>query len=133
LNINTAGIGFPSSSLSNSTPATTLTITLSSAVTAFGLDFTTPGGVDGVFSLSNGFTSNPIPTTAFGPAQFEGFVSDTAFNTITLTVPTDGFFVFDLTTAVAAVPEPSTWAMMLLGFLGVGFMAYRKKTTVRFA
>ena len=28
---------------------------------------------------------------------------------------------------VAAVPEPSTWAMMLLGFLGVGFMAYRRR------
>jgi PEP-CTERM motif len=28
---------------------------------------------------------------------------------------------------VAAVPEPSTWAMMILGFLGVGFMAYRRK------
>jgi hypothetical protein len=27
----------------------------------------------------------------------------------------------------SAVPEPSTWAMMLLGFAGVGFMAYRRK------
>jgi hypothetical protein len=26
-----------------------------------------------------------------------------------------------------AVPEPSTWAMMLLGFVGIGFMAYRSK------
>jgi hypothetical protein len=26
------------------------------------------------------------------------------------------------------VPEPSTWAMMLLGFSGVGFMAYRRKS-----
>jgi hypothetical protein len=23
-------------------------------------------------------------------------------------------------------PEPSTWAMMILGFAGVGFMAYRQ-------
>ena len=30
------------------------------------------------------------------------------------------------TTQVGAVPEPSTWAMMILGFLGVGFMAYRR-------
>ena len=29
--------------------------------------------------------------------------------------------------AIAAVPEPSTWAMMILGFAGVGFMAYRRK------
>ena len=26
-----------------------------------------------------------------------------------------------------AVPEPSTWAMMILGFVGVGFMAYRRQ------
>jgi PEP-CTERM motif len=26
-----------------------------------------------------------------------------------------------------AVPEPSTWAMMILGFAGLGFMAYRRK------
>ena len=26
-----------------------------------------------------------------------------------------------------AVPEPSTWAMLILGFFGVGFMAYRRK------
>jgi hypothetical protein len=29
---------------------------------------------------------------------------------------------------VSAVPEPSTWAMLLLGFGGVGFMAYRRKS-----
>jgi hypothetical protein len=26
------------------------------------------------------------------------------------------------------VPEPSTWAMMILGFAGIGFMAYRHKS-----
>jgi len=30
-------------------------------------------------------------------------------------------------TSVAAVPEPATWAMMVLGFAGVGMMAYRKR------
>ena len=30
-------------------------------------------------------------------------------------------------TPVTAVPEPSTWAMLLLGFAGIGFMAYRRK------
>jgi PEP-CTERM motif len=28
---------------------------------------------------------------------------------------------------VAPVPEPSTWAMMILGFAGVGFLAYRRR------
>ena len=30
---------------------------------------------------------------------------------------------------VAAVPEPATWAMMILGFFGLGFMGYRRKQT----
>jgi len=39
--------------------------------------------------------------------------------------------VFDVNAApVAAVPEPSTWAMMLLGFSGLGFMTYRHKRAV---
>jgi hypothetical protein len=28
--------------------------------------------------------------------------------------------------SVAAVPEPSTWAMMVLGFAGLGFLSYRR-------
>ena len=34
-----------------------------------------------------------------------------------------GFFALTV-----AVPEPSTWAMMILGFTGVGYMAYRRKS-----
>lgn len=42
----------------------------------------------------------------------------------------------NLSVAISAVPESSTWAMMLLGFCGLGFMARRKKlggSTFRFA
>jgi hypothetical protein len=30
-------------------------------------------------------------------------------------------------TISTAVPEPSTWAMLILGFAGIGFMAYRRR------
>lgn len=34
----------------------------------------------------------------------------------------------------APVPEPATWAMMIVGFCGLGYMGYRRKnSTVRFA
>lgn len=33
----------------------------------------------------------------------------------------------------SAVPEPSTWAMMILGFFGVGFMAYRRRNSAMLA
>ena len=32
------------------------------------------------------------------------------------------------TDPIPAVPEPSTWAMMILGFAGIGFMAFRRKS-----
>jgi hypothetical protein len=36
-------------------------------------------------------------------------------------------------TQVAAVPEPSTWAMMMLGFAGVGFLTYRRRKSAMLA
>jgi Carbohydrate binding domain/PEP-CTERM motif len=43
--------------------------------------------------------------------------------------PADGLLdTVSVTQIAGAVPEPSTWAMMLLGFAGVGFMAYRQKS-----
>jgi hypothetical protein len=51
---------------------------------------------------------------------------------ITETNDTIGFdnFQFGPLSAVptSAVPEPSTWAMILLGFAGLGFMAYRRNS-----
>jgi hypothetical protein len=38
-----------------------------------------------------------------------------------------GDSAFLTATPVTAVPEPSTWAMMILGFCGLGFIAYRRK------
>jgi hypothetical protein len=37
--------------------------------------------------------------------------------------------------SVTAVPEPATWAMMILGFFGLGFVARRRKSklTLRLA
>ena len=31
------------------------------------------------------------------------------------------------TVTTSSVPEPSTWAMMLLGFAGLGYAAFRRK------
>jgi hypothetical protein len=41
--------------------------------------------------------------------------------------PADVFFQAQFVTGVSAVPEPSTWAMMMLGFAGAGVMAYRRR------
>ena len=39
----------------------------------------------------------------------------------------------DLSATIAAVPEPSTWAMMILGFAGVGYLTYRRRKTAALA
>jgi hypothetical protein len=57
-----------------------------------------------------------------GTIQFFG-----TFNSISWTNPVaENWYGFQVGTVVAA-PEPSTWAMMILGFAGVGFMAYRRR------
>jgi hypothetical protein len=48
--------------------------------------------------------------SAFGSPQFEVFASDKALNPIILSNPQpNGRLAFDVTTAIAAIPEPSTW------------------------
>jgi len=49
---------------------------------------------------------------------------------VSLSFGSEGFVV-DATPATA-VAEPSTWAMMILGFAGVGFLAYRRRGQKRF-
>jgi len=46
-----------------------------------------------------------------------------------LTFTGQGSFTGTMTpiTITTGVPEPSTWAMMILGFAGVGYMAYRRR------
>ena len=44
---------------------------------------------------------------------------------------TDQQLILDVTAGSApVVPEPSTWAMMLLGFAGLGFVGYRRRGAV---
>jgi PEP-CTERM motif len=46
-----------------------------------------------------------------------------------LTSSTDQTAFFE-NVSVAAVPEPSTWAMMILGFATLGFIGYRRKNNM---
>ena len=39
----------------------------------------------------------------------------------------------EVASVASAVPEASTWAMMLIGFAGLGYAAYRKTKTKRMA
>jgi hypothetical protein len=66
-----------------------------------------------------------------GGSQYVNIFDTNVITGITFS-STQKAFEFDNLT-LSAVPEPSTWAMMLLGFAGLGFMAYRRKETFRLA
>lgn len=98
-----------------------LTVPLGTALT---LDPGTYGVVfgSGIFGASGsaalGDSNNPVGS----PNLFlKDFFDDTwqSFNARGLRLFVDG-------QAVAAVPEPSTWAMMLIGFAGLGFARYKQ-------
>jgi PEP-CTERM motif len=61
------------------------------------------------------------PSLALDPNNATDFVTQ-------LTFTGSGNFTGTMTPITTAVPEPSTWAMMLLGFAGIGFVAYRRKS-----
>ena len=95
-------------------------------------------GLDQIFFIGDGLTGTGtgdtqeffVPTGA--TRLFLGIVDDGGF------FDNSGLITVDITqnALTAAVPEPSTWAMMILGFSGVGFLAYRKKrngSSFRFA
>jgi PEP-CTERM motif len=81
----------------------------------------------GTFPTSFGCDNEPasfcvIITNAGGPipgglVAFETTVTNGLWSTGNVTVTAS---------AIEVVPEPSTWAMMLLGFMGLGYAGYRR-------
>ncbi|MES2897868.1 MAG: PEPxxWA-CTERM sorting domain-containing protein [Pseudomonadota bacterium] len=72
-----------------------------------GLNFTNPANGNQVSPGTNGLFS------VYGNAGEK-------FNSITLTSRTNSFEIDNLATPTSAIPEPATWAMMIVGFGAVG-------------
>jgi choice-of-anchor C domain-containing protein len=99
----------------------TLTASIDSTVFLASFDSTGKSRSDmGWMQYSFLFTANgPTETLSFQSTTLEGNAYGPALDNV----------------SVAAVPESSTWAMMILGFLGVGFVSYRRRgrVAIRFA
>jgi PEP-CTERM motif len=62
------------------------------------------------------------PLTTFSRLSTNGNTTDTGGNGIDVTVYAQAGLPI-----AGSVPEPSTWAMMILGFCGLGLLAYRRR------
>ena len=85
-----------------------------------------PGGVE-IPSINNGTGYPDYTLTGFNLRAGDIARGDEIIFFARISGANDGPDSFFLTQQVAAVPEASTWLMMLAGFAGLGFMAYRKK------
>jgi hypothetical protein len=86
--------------------------------------------------LDNGdFLWLSAPKTIPAPADLQSWTRDAALEPDWLRVGTDivgaGQFNASFSLSGSPVPEPSTWAMMLLGFAGLGFAGYRRARMAR--
>ncbi len=124
-------------------PGNTISMTFGTALTAVGGYFNANTSlVDQFFLTAAGVTATgggAMDSYDVSTLFFIGIVSDEAFSTATFGAlnGTTGVYNFDdLTTvnAIGAVPEPATWAMMIIGF-GFAGMALRRRqrVNVRFA
>ena len=137
-NVGSAFSGSPAvlSSQQQTEGAANILITLAAPVKAFSLKFDTYDGVDDQifngavvsFKLSNGKTLTlGSAGDAYDLGSFFGVTDDTPFQTILLTSLAPALNINDLNfgAAVAPIPEPATWVMLLLGFVGIGIFGAR--------
>jgi hypothetical protein len=125
---------------------------------AYVTDRVTSGGGNGAYvgGLSDfttkfqlqAFTDASFTTLLGGPIVVNKSISDGFLSVVSLGDLSARFLQYevlatgyvnpglsDIHFVTTAVPESSTWAMLILGFAGVGFMAYRRKSqgTLRLA
>jgi hypothetical protein len=120
----------------------TVSLTAAEIAAGFGIDLTLPQHQDGLGTFEYGITATNAVT---GLTNLVFTVTDTnALSASSFAASTgadngkQSYFGADVLSLngqtgpvgsglAPAVPEASTWAMMILGFMGVGFMAYRRK------
>ncbi len=84
-------------------------------------------------TFSNGTTTFTVPTTNGGASEFGSLANIPIFagqlNTLRVMGVSrgEGSFSGTLAFTAGAIPEPSTWMMMLMGFAGMGLVIRRRR------
>jgi len=73
-------------------------------------------------ALAQPFLESTAPPNGFTPALFSADLLGTTGSTGVI-----GADNIRSINPVNPIPEPSTWAMMIIGFFGLGFLAYRRR------
>lgn len=100
-------------------------ITFSKAVTGFAFNFGAYTGQNLTLTLSTGETivrqgGTPIFEDLYTVPDFVGVTSDEAIKSVLVTAPDYIMNIGNVAYETNAVPEPGTWALMLVGFGGLG-------------
>lgn len=140
-NVTTSGV----LGLASDTFPQTLTANLSSFYNAVGLNFGNDdtccaSSFSAILTVYSGATNSGSVTVSANMNdfvdQFIGLSSITAFDRVDISYGANTSlytFIDDFrlgSAATGAVPEPSTWAMMLLGFGAVGFAMRRRRNSI---
>src|SRR5262249_28673817 len=121
-----------------STSPATLTFSLAAAVSNLSFLWGSPDDYNHLtINTSTGeqFTYDPVSAGVVPDGGDQSFAKYVHFSLspgdfITSVVfESNGKDAFEVSNfSVSAVPEASTWAMMILGFLGLGFLGYRRSS-----
>jgi hypothetical protein len=147
--------GFGSASIAYPT-STTFDVTFSDSLSAGGNTYSVTGSIPGTFNADGTYnfgppleiSSNPVHYSGSGTPAYVGIfkwsyyrnypndVSDLwgipiwpggPWNNFYKTTPKPGTSMYALDGFIqTSVPEPSTWAMMLMGFFALGYAGYRR-------
>ncbi|WP_084800919.1 PEP-CTERM sorting domain-containing protein [Bradyrhizobium sp. Tv2a-2] len=125
-------------SIGSTTTPQTATLSLGAGVDYFGFYWGSVDTYNTVTFYDNGkvigsFTGADVLNPANG---FQGQGGSTFVNFFTTNgdaITSVGFsstaIAFEVDSIASSVPEPSTWVLMVLGFAGLGFFAYRRQNT----
>jgi uncharacterized protein (TIGR03118 family) len=88
------------------------------------------GAFDGTIAINpgSGNTAGGLWALSFGTGMGNGGDPNTLYFSDGINGETDGLFA-----AISVVPEPATWAMMLLGFASLGYAFRQSRRKVSFA